>query len=253
MRSASVSETLQVLSLQTASLDAEGLVTRAANAFGTRVALASSLGLGDQVLTDMIARLAPQTPIFTLDTGRLFPETLDLLQTTRDYYGLPIRVFCPDPRDVEEMVNNSGPNLFRESIEQRKRCCHVRKVLPLRRALSGLDAWICGLRREQSTTREAVQPLEWDDAHGLVKISPLADWSEAQVREYIRKHRVPYNRLHDKGFPSIGCACCTRAVLPGEDARAGRWWWESADKKECGLHWERGKLVRKQAVGLQSA
>jgi phosphoadenosine phosphosulfate reductase len=199
----------------------------------------------------MIARRAPRTPIFTLDTGRLFPETLDLLQRTRDCYGIAIRVYFPDARDVEEMVDAEGPNLFRRGVEQRKRCCHVRKVLPLRRALHGLDAWMCGLRRGQSGTREAVEPIGWDGVNRLVKINPLADWSDAQVRAYVAQHRVPYNPLHDQGFPSIGCACCTRAVLAGEDPRAGRWWWEAADRKECGLHWQDGKLVRRRSACSQ--
>jgi len=238
-----VAESLQVWRGKVQGLSTEELVTWAWQTFGSRVALASSLGLEDQVLTDMVSRLTPQMAVFTLDTGRLFPETYDLLHRTRTHYGLDIRVFFPDARDLEEVVSSFGPNLFRESVALRKRCCHVRKVLPLRRALAGLGAWICGLRKEQSSAREDIQTVEWDEANSLVKINPLADWTEAEVWAYIREHGVPYNALHDKGFPSIGCACCTRAVQPGEDCRAGRWWWEAPDKKECGLHWRDGKLV----------
>jgi len=215
---------------------AEILLAWAADAFPGRVAFASSLGLEDQALTDMIARHAPEIEVFTLDTGRLFPETYDLLQRTREHYGIRIGVAFPDASEVEEMVAQHGPNCFRQSVEMRERCCRVRKVKPLRRALSRLDAWICGLRRGQSLTRSDLQAVEWDAANDLVKISPLAAWSESDVWKYIREHAVPYNPLHDRGYPSIGCACCTRAVQEGEDVRAGRWWWEKPEKRECGLH-----------------
>jgi len=242
--SSAVTETLHVLRSKVQNLGAEELVTWAWRTFGSRVALASSLGLEDQVLTDMLSRLAPGMTIFTLDTGRLFPETYELLQRTREHYGLDMRVYFPDARDVEELVSSFGPNLFRESVALRKRCCFARKVLPLRRALAGLAVWICGLRKEQSSTREDIQTVEWDEGNWLVKLNPLAAWTEAEVWTYIREHGVPYNALHDKGFPSIGCACCTRATWPGEDYRAGRWWWEVPEKKECGLHWRDGKLLR---------
>lgn len=201
-----------------------------------RVALASSMGAEDQVLTDMAVRIRPDLRVFTLDTGRLFPETYDLIEETRRKYGIPIEIQFPDSNDVETMVRDEGPNLFYRSIENRKRCCFVRKVKPLRRVLSGLDAWICGLRRDQSVTRTEVRPVEWDEQNGLHKINPLAEWSERDVWDYIRRHDVPYNALHDRGFPSIGCQPCTRAVKPGEDPRSGRWWWESPEHKECGLH-----------------
>jgi phosphoadenosine phosphosulfate reductase len=155
-------------------------------------------------------------------------------------------VLFPDPRDVEAMVNRHGPNLFLQSVELRKECCRVRKVLPLRRELAALDAWVTGLRREQADTRIGLDRIEWDDANGLYKVNPLADWTTEQVWEYIRAHDVPYSRLHERGYPSIGCAPCTRAVDPGEDLRAGRWWWELPEHKECGLHWKDGKLVRKE-------
>lgn len=204
--------------------------------YGDRIALSSSLGLEDQVLTDMVCKIDKSTRIFTLDTGRLFPETYSLIDRTNLHYGIKIAVYFPRHEAVEEMVRTCGMNCFYESIELRKRCCGVRKLEPLSRAFEGLDVWICGLRREQSVTRADMQMVEWDGAHGLIKLNPLIDWHEKDVWDYIRKHGVPYNRLHDKGFPSIGCQPCTRAVAEGEDIRAGRWWWESPDHRECGLH-----------------
>lgn len=204
--------------------------------YGDRIALSSSLGLEDQVLTDMVCKIDKSTRIFTLDTGRLFPETYSLIDRTNIHYGIKIAVYFPRHEAVEEMVRTCGMNCFYESIELRKRCCGVRKLEPLSRAFEGLDVWICGLRREQSVTRADMQMVEWDEAHGLIKLNPLIDWHEKDVWDYIRKHGVPYNRLHDKGFPSIGCQPCTRAVAEGEDIRAGRWWWESPDHRECGLH-----------------
>lgn len=200
------------------------------------IALASSLGIEDQVLTAMICRIAPSTQIFTLDTGRLFPETYSLIERTNMTYGIKIHLFFPDYHEVEKMVNESGVNLFYESIEKRRMCCHVRKLEPLKRAFSGLKVWICGLRHEQSVTRTDNQMVEWDEKNGLLKLNPLIDWTEEQTWAYIRQHGVPYNKLHDQGFPSIGCQPCTRAVKPGEDVRAGRWWWEAPEHKECGLH-----------------
>ena len=207
--------------------------------FGDRIALSSSLSIEDQVLTDMICKLKPNARIFTLDTGRLFPETYSLIDRTAMHYGIRLEVFFPDRTEVEKLVADCGMNGFYESLEKRKRCCRVRKLEPLERAFQGLDAWICGLRREQSVTRSGMRAIEWDETHGLVKINPLIDWHEEQVWEYIHAHYIPYNKLHDQGFPSIGCQPCTRAVKPGEDIRAGRWWWESPDHKECGLHWRK--------------
>jgi len=219
----------------------------AAETFAGQVALASSLGLEDQVLTDLLAHHSPALPIFTLDTGRLFPETYDLLARTERCYGLKINITFPAVDEVERWVNEHGIDAYRQSVELRKECCRVRKVAPLRRALAGFAAWICGLRREQAVTRRDVSVVEWDGALGLFKINPLIDWSEAQVWAAIRAHDVPYHPLHDQGFPSIGCACCTRAVAPGEDVRAGRWWWESPEHKECGLH-----QVRSAECGVRS-
>jgi phosphoadenosine phosphosulfate reductase len=210
-----------------------------------QIALASSLGAEDQVLTKMLLKIQPKAIIFTLDTGRLPQETHDCMKATEEKYGFKYRVYHPDAKVVEKMVAEKGPDLFYESVENRKLCCHVRKVEPLKRALKGLKAWICGLRREQSVTRADLSVIEWDAGNGLYKINPLIDWTEKQVWDYIRANGVPYNKLHDQGYPSIGCAPCTRAVKQGEDVRAGRWWWESPDKKECGLHFKNGKAVRK--------
>jgi phosphoadenosine phosphosulfate reductase len=204
--------------------------------YGKKIAFSSSLGAEDQVLTHMICDIDKSTRIFTLDTGRMFPETYKLIEKTNSRYKIKIEIFFPDYTQVENMVREKGINLFYESIENRKQCCHIRKIEPLKRAFKGLDVWICGLRREQSVTRTANQMVEWDENNGLLKVNPLIDWSEKQVWDYIRKNNIPYNELHDKGFPSIGCQPCTRAIKPGEDVRAGRWWWENPDKKECGLH-----------------
>ncbi len=206
------------------------------NKYKDRIALASSMGAEDQVLTDMIVKIDPKVRIFTLDTGRLFYETYDLIEKTSIRYKKKIEVFIPSPSDVEKMVNEKGINLFYQSIENRKECCHVRKIEPLKRAFKGLDVWICGLRRSQSTTRTDNQLVEWDEPNGLIKLNPLIDWSEKDVWNYIKANNVPYNPLHDKGYPSIGCQPCTRAIEPGEDIRAGRWWWENPETKECGLH-----------------
>ena len=206
------------------------------DSYGDRIALSSSRGLEDQVLTDMVCKLTDTPHIFTLDTGRLFPETYSLIDRTNMHYGIKISVYFPEREAVEKYVCECGMNGFYESIANRKRCCQVRKLEPLSRAFKGLEVWICGLRREQSVTREGMQMIEWDEAHGLIKLNPLIGWSEQEVRDYIKGHKVPYNKLHDNGYPSIGCQPCTRAVREGEDIRAGRWWWESPDHRECGLH-----------------
>ncbi|MFP4025575.1 MAG: phosphoadenylyl-sulfate reductase [Thiohalospira sp.] len=204
--------------------------------FGQKVAFASSLGAEDQVLTDMICKIDKNVQIFTLDTGRLFSETYQLIEKTSDFYDKKIKVYFPDYKKVEKMVEEKGINLFYKSVENRQRCCFLRKTEPLQRAFEGMEAWICGLRREQSITRLNNQVVEWDEQNGLIKINPLIEWTEDMVWDYIKKNNVPYNELHDKGFPSIGCQPCTRAIKPGEDIRAGRWWWEEPEKRECGLH-----------------
>ena len=205
--------------------------------FSPRLAVASSFGVEDVALIDMLSRLEPPTKVITLDTGRLPEETYEVMERVRERYHVAIDSYFPNREAVEQLERERGFYSFRKSIEERKFCCHVRKVEPLGRALTGLDAWITGLRREQAATRTSVEVVEIDAAHGsIVKLNPLAGWTEQQVWDYIRMHNVPYNALHDRGYPSIGCAPCTRAIQPGEDIRAGRWWWESPTTKECGLH-----------------
>lgn len=205
------------------------------------VVFASSLGAEDMVLTDLILSRRLPIEIFTLDTGRLPAETYDLLARVSEKYQYHLKVYCPDTVQLETYVRSKGINAFYESVELRKECCRVRKVEPLKRALAGNDAWVTGLRSAQAATRGALPVGEYDLGNGLWKYSPLADWSEKEVWAYVREHRVPYNRLHDKHYPSIGCAPCTRAITAGEDIRAGRWWWENPETKECGLHLQEGK------------
>jgi phosphoadenosine phosphosulfate reductase len=201
-----------------------------------QVAFASSLGAEDMVLADAIFTADLPIAVFTLDTGRLPRETLELLERMRSRYSREVEIFRPRADEVTRYVSEHGANAFYESVELRKSCCHIRKVEPLARALKGRDAWLTGLRRAQSVTRTDLPLREFDAAHGLVKFNPLADWSEEEVWAYVRDRAVPYNALHDRGYPSIGCDPCTRAIRPGEDIRAGRWWWESRDSKECGIH-----------------
>lgn len=229
-------EDIEKLNQQWDKVEPETMLRHFMEIYGDRIALSSSLSAEDQALTDMMLGINPQARIFSLDTGRLFPETYALLDKTNLHYGIKIEVFCPQTEALQEMVNTQGINLFYESIEKRHLCCQVRKLEPLSRAFRTLDAWVCGLRRGQSVTRNDMRRVEWDERHGLLKINPLIDWSEEQVWAYVREHRVPYNKLHDQGFPSIGCQPCTRAVKPGEDIRSGRWWWEDPQHRECGLH-----------------
>ncbi len=229
-------EDIEKLNQQWDKVEPETMLRHFMEIYGDRIALSSSLSAEDQALTDMMLGINPQARIFSLDTGRLFPETYALLDKTNLHYGIKIEVFCPQTEALQEMVSTQGINLFYESIEKRHFCCQVRKLEPLSRAFRTLDAWVCGLRRGQSVTRNDMRRVEWDERHGLLKINPLIDWSEEQVWAYVREHRVPYNKLHDQGFPSIGCQPCTRAVKPGEDIRSGRWWWEDPQHRECGLH-----------------
>ena len=215
---------------------AEDIVTWALHEFGEGLALASSFGAEDVVLIDLLMRVDPKARIFTLDTGRLNQETYEVMDKMKEKYGCTIETYFPAAPRVEQMVREQGFNLFYASIDNRKLCCNIRKVEPLNRALKGLKAWMTGLRREQVVTRTAVKKVEWDDGHAMYKLNPLADWTWNQVWDYIRANKVPYNALHDQGYPSIGCEPCTRAVKPGEDFRAGRWWWERPEEKECGLH-----------------
>lgn len=201
-----------------------------------RIAFSTSLGAEDQVITHIISTLPDKINIFTLDTGRMFQETYDLMEVTRKKYRCNIQVFFPDAGEVEEMVRTRGPNLFYDSVENRKRCCHVRKIQPLTRALRGMKVWITGLRREQSVTRSDTRLVEWDAEMNLIKVNPLINWLNRSVWNYISLHHIPVNELHGKGYPSIGCMPCTRPVEPGEDIRSGRWWWELSQFKECGIH-----------------
>lgn len=214
------------------------IVTWALERFSPRVGLACSFQAEESVLIDLMHRVrGADFRLFTLDTGRLNQETYDCMDAIRERYGVQIEVFFPEATGVEKMVRENGLNLFYNSVELRKLCCGIRKVEPLNRALKNLDAWMTGLRREQAVTRVDVRKVELDKDHGdIVKVNPLVDWSYDDVWEYIRKNNLPYNRLHKQGYPSIGCAPCTRAVKPGEDLRAGRWWWENPNTKECGLH-----------------
>jgi len=217
---------------------------REAEGLHTPAVFTTSLGVEDMVLLDLIARHAPKIGLATLDTGRLPAQTYELLEKAERHYKRRIEVFFPEAKAVEQYVRYNGINGFFESITQRKGCCEVRKVEPLNRALAGKKAWITGMRRDQAATRAALSDKAWDEDHQLTKFNPLIDWTLDDVWAYVREHGVPYNALHDAGYPSIGCAPCTRAVAPGEDVRAGRWWWESPDQKECGLHVSASGLSR---------
>ena len=228
----------EIDSLNNKLLDAsaEQIVQTMVDLFKDDIRLASSLGLEDQVLTHMVLNARPSTPIFILDTGRLNQETYEVMQRTMSTYKMTYEVYFPKSESVESMISKKGPNSFYDSIENRKECCNIRKVEPLSRALSECKAWFTGLRRAQSITRQQLPVVEWDSDHNIVKVNPLAMWSQTDVTDYISAHSIPYNVLHDKGFPSIGCEPCTRAIEPGDDIRSGRWWWETPDQKECGLH-----------------
>lgn len=213
----------------------KAVLAEAVREFG-QVAFANSLGAEDMVLTDLIAKFQPDIEMFSLDTGRLPAETYDLIQAVGERYSVPLKVYFPESVAVEEFVTKHGINGFYDSVENRKACCFARKVAPLKRALTGKKAWITGMRRDQAVTRIGLEVSAFDADQGLHKYNPLLDWTNAEVWEYIKAHDVPYNKLHDRFYPSIGCAPCTRNVTPGEDIRSGRWWWENPENKECGLH-----------------
>ncbi|WP_373513667.1 phosphoadenylyl-sulfate reductase [Persicitalea sp.] len=224
-----------LLELVTAKSEVESL-RLLTELFPGQVAFSSSLGYEDQVITDLILKNDLPIRIFTLDTGRLFEETYKTLQRTNRRYETKLEVVFPRHEAVENLLNEKGPYSFYDSVENRKECCFIRKVEPLNRALEGVKIWVTGIRAEQSGNRQEMHQIERDDAHDLFKFHPLLSWSFGKVQEYVKVNDVPYNLLHDKGFVSIGCAPCTRAIQPGEDFRAGRWWWEDESKKECGLH-----------------
>lgn len=236
-------DTPLLATVATKTATAVSLLREAASRYAP-VVFANSLGAEDMLLTDLIWREQIAIDIFSLDTGRLPAETYALIATAEKHYGQRIELIFPRSESVEGFVQHYGINGFYDSIEARKACCHARKVEPLQRVLAGKGAWVTGLRAAQSATRVNVEPIAPDDGNGLIKISPLADWSEEEVWAYIRANNVPYNALHDQGYPSIGCAPCTRAIQPGEDIRAGRWWWENPQTKECGLHMVDGRLQR---------
>lgn len=213
----------------------------AVETFGSDLTLACSLGAEDMVLVDLLVKATSKPRIFVLDTGRLHEQTYETMEAARLKYGIEFEVYYPQTDLVETLLRAKGPVSFYSSIENRKECCGIRKVEPLGRALHAKQAWITGLRRAQAVTRASLPKVEWDGDHGLFKLNPLAEWSESDVWEYVRTNSVPTNPLHRQGFPSIGCAPCTRAISPGEDIRAGRWWWETPEQKECGLHVRQSK------------
>ncbi|HEX6181599.1 MAG TPA: phosphoadenylyl-sulfate reductase [Chitinophagaceae bacterium] len=227
---------IQELLTRSNDLEFEAVLRLLADTFAGQVTFSSSFSFEDQVITHAIAYNQLPISIFTLDTGRLFPETYSVWSSTSDRYQIPIKAYYPDQEELQAFVTKNGPNSFYESVENRKTCCHIRKVEPLKRALTGNAVWITGLRAAHSANRQDLHSFEWDETNQIIKYHPLLYWSTDAVREYINKHHIPYNALHDKGFVSIGCAPCTRAIQPGEDFRAGRWWWEDSSKKECGLH-----------------
>ncbi len=227
---------IKVLNKKFARAEANEILEYFINEYKDKTALSSSLGAEDQVLTDLMLKVDKKANIFTLDTGRLHPETYEVMDATNLKYGVKINVFFPLNKDVQELYSTQGINGHFESIENRKRCCGIRKIEPLKRALKPLKIWITGLRAAQSITRVDMPVVEWDENFEVIKVNPLINWSEKDVWDYIKANNVPYNKLHDQGFPSIGCAPCTRAVKEGEDIRSGRWWWENPEHKECGLH-----------------
>lgn len=207
-----------------------------AETYPGKIVFSTSFGWEDQVITHMIFANNIPIEVFTLETGRLFPETYYVWNRTLEIYQKPILAYHPQTEALQQMVNSKGPSSFYESVENRKECCYIRKLEPLKRAIAGKACWVTGIRAEQSANRHDMSDIEWDEQNQLLKFHPIFFWSLEEVKDYIKKHNIVYNTLHDKGFPSIGCAPCTRAVREGEDFRAGRWWWEDQSKKECGLH-----------------
>jgi len=218
------------------SLTAEAAITYLASKFTGKVVFSTSFGIEDQVVTAMIAGEKAAVDIFTLDTGRMFPETYSTWSRTVENYAVKITAYYPEEKPLQDFITTHGPNSFYDSVALRKQCCFLRKVVPLKKALANYSIWITGIRAEQSNNRDHMPMVEWDEANRIIKFHPLLNWSFDAVKDYVKKFQVPYNPLHDKGFVSIGCAPCTRAIRAGEDFRAGRWWWEDNSKKECGLH-----------------
>jgi len=231
-----MSTALQQIQGVTTGLGPVEALTKLAEQFPGEVIFSTSFGWEDQVISHMIFSNNLPIKVFTLETGRLFRETYSVWAATMNRYQKPIHAYYPNNELLEEMVSKKGPNSFYESVENRKECCGIRKIEPLKRALKGNKIWITGIRAEQSVNRHDMHDLEWDEQNQLVKFHPIFSWTLDEVKAYIKQYNIPYNSLHDKGFPSIGCMPCTRAVAEGEDFRAGRWWWEDQSKKECGLH-----------------
>lgn len=230
------SKTAEELNIEYKEIDALETLRELALKFEGKIIFTTSFGIEDQVVTDLIFKNDIPVKVITLDTGRLFEETYKVYNRTLEKYQKPIYPYYPNNETLEAFVAEKGPNSFYVSVENRKMCCHIRKVEPLGRALKGMELWITGIRKSQSNNREDMPFFEWDGGHEIVKYNPLLEWSLEDCREYVKQNQVPYNVLHDRGFVSIGCAPCTRAIQPGDDFRAGRWWWEDNSKKECGLH-----------------
>ncbi len=231
-----IQDNIRSLSDLTDGINAEKALIKISNLNNLKIIFSTSFSYEDQVITDMICKNKIAIDIFTLDTGRLFPETYSTWNATINKYSNTIKVYYPDHLQLEEFITAKGPNSFYESLENRKNCCYIRKVAPLKRAIAGYDIWVTGVRSEHSNNRLNMPSLEWDEGNKIIKYHPLLNWSLENVKQFISDRNIPYNPLHDKGFVSIGCAPCTRAIKPGEDFRAGRWWWEDSSKKECGLH-----------------
>ena len=227
---------LSGLTYQLGRLKPEEMLEFLASEFPGKVTFSTSFSFEDQAVTHQIVSQELPITIFTLDTGRLFAETYSVWNRTIERYNTQIHAYYPNAQDIQEFVSSKGPNAFYESVENRKSCCFIRKVEPLKRALAGVEIWVTGLRAEHSPDRQDLLPIEWDESNQVIKYHPLLHWTTDEVKKYINQHNIPYNPLHDRGFVSIGCAPCTRAIKPGEDFRAGRWWWEDTSKKECGLH-----------------
>jgi phosphoadenosine phosphosulfate reductase len=224
----------------TEGLDAKSIVQWALSTFGSdKIILASSFSAEDQVLTDLLIDKESHARVLTLDTGRHFEETYEVWQKSVDHWSINYEIGFPDPSELSALINKSGPNIFYGSVEARKACCTVRKTNPLKKILSTVEAWIVGLRSEQSVTRTGLSPVEWDNQHQIYRISPLYNWTEENVFRYARERMLPLSKLYGKGFRSIGCAPCSRSIAPFDDIRAGRWWWEEPEHKECGLHYRR--------------
>ena len=230
-------EEIKALAAEYEARPAEDVIRWALDTFGPMVAISTSFQAEGMVIVDIAHRIDPDVKVFTIDTGRLPQETYDLIDRVRDHYGISVQVYYPDREELAQMVDQHGVNPFYRSVSLRLLCCQTRKVNPLNGALKDLDAWVTGLRRSQNETRAGAAKIEVDAGHGgIIKVNPLADWSHEQVWEFVRANDVPYNELYDQGYTSIGCAPCTRAIEPGEDLRAGRWWWEKGMAKECGIH-----------------